>query len=116
MELDKLLRRVTGIAKARHVAAYVRILLESGAPVLLAGWHRDVYDIWRGALAEFRPVLYSGTETAKQKDRAKQVGAAVAKKCLEKGIDKVVFDRAGYKYHGRISAIADGAREGGLQF
>ena len=52
----------------------------------------------------------------KKKDRAKQVGAAIAKKCLEKGIDKVVFDRAGYKYHGRISALADGAREAGLKF
>ena len=53
---------------------------------------------------------------APKKDRAKQVGAAVAKKCLEKGIDKVVFDRAGYKYHGRVSALAEGAREAGLKF
>jgi large subunit ribosomal protein L18 len=52
----------------------------------------------------------------KKKDRAKQVGAAIAKKCIEKGIDKVVFDRAGYKYHGRVSALADGAREAGLKF
>jgi len=52
----------------------------------------------------------------KKKDRAKQVGAAIAKLCIEKGIDKVVFDRAGYKYHGRISALADGAREAGLKF
>ena len=52
----------------------------------------------------------------KKKDRAKAVGAAIAKKCLEKGIDKVVFDRAGYKYHGRVSALADGAREAGLKF
>ena len=51
-----------------------------------------------------------------KKELAKQVGAAVAKKCLEKGIDKVVFDRAGYKYHGRVSALADGAREAGLKF
>jgi large subunit ribosomal protein L18 len=57
----------------------------------------------------------TGTKVPK-KDRAKQVGAAVAKKCLEKGIDKVVFDRAGYKYHGRVSALADGAREAGLKF
>ncbi|HET6282716.1 MAG TPA: 50S ribosomal protein L18 [Polyangia bacterium] len=56
------------------------------------------------------------TEKAKKKDLAKLVGAAVAKKCLEKGIDKVVFDRAGYKYHGRVSALADGAREAGLKF
>lgn len=53
---------------------------------------------------------------AKKKGRAKAVGVAVAKKCLEKGISQVVFDRAGFKYHGRISAVADGAREGGLQF
>ena len=52
----------------------------------------------------------------KKADRAKQVGALVAKRCLEKGIKQVVFDRAGYKYHGRISAIAAGAREAGLQF
>ena len=58
----------------------------------------------------------SGDAKGKKKERAKQVGTAVAKKCLEKGIDKVVFDRAGYKYHGRISALADGAREAGLKF
>jgi large subunit ribosomal protein L18 len=51
-----------------------------------------------------------------KKVRAKQVGVAIAKKCQEKGIDKVVFDRAGYKYHGRVSALAAGAREAGLKF
>ena len=59
----------------------------------------------------------AGADTkTKKKERAKKVGAAVAKKCLAQGIDKVVFDRAGYKYHGRISALADGAREAGLKF
>jgi large subunit ribosomal protein L18 len=51
-----------------------------------------------------------------KKARAKKVGTAIAAKCKEKGIDKVVFDRAGYKYHGRVSALADGAREAGLKF
>jgi len=58
-------------------------------------------------------------ETSDEDDKkatAKKVGAAIAKKCLEKGIDKVVFDRAGFKYHGRVSALADGAREAGLKF
>ena len=58
-------------------------------------------------------------EKDNEKDKkvvAKKVGAAIAKKCLEKGIDKVVFDRAGFKYHGRIAALADGAREAGLKF
>jgi large subunit ribosomal protein L18 len=60
-----------------------------------------------------------GLEAGEDDDKkamAKKVGAAIAKKCLEKGIDKVVFDRAGFKYHGRISALADGAREAGLKF
>jgi large subunit ribosomal protein L18 len=52
----------------------------------------------------------------KKSDRAKEVGVEVAKLCLEKGISKVVFDRGGYKYHGRVSAVAAGAREGGLDF
>ena len=45
---------------------------------------------------------------------ARQVGALVAQRAKEKGIDAVVFDRGGNKYHGRVAAIADGAREGGL--
>ena len=57
-----------------------------------------------------------GETKADKKARAKRVGAAIAKQCLEKGIDKVVFDRAGYKYHGRVSAVAAGAREAGLEF
>lgn len=45
-----------------------------------------------------------------------EVGKLIAQKALDKKIDKVVFDRGGYKYHGRIKALADGAREGGLKF
>ena len=47
---------------------------------------------------------------------AKAVGNMVAKKALEKGIKAVVFDRGGYVYHGRVAALAEGAREGGLEF
>ncbi|WCJ26441.1 50S ribosomal protein L18 [Euphorbia peplus] len=47
---------------------------------------------------------------------AKKVGEAIAKSCLEKGIIKVAFDRGGYPYHGRVKALADAAREHGLQF
>jgi large subunit ribosomal protein L18 len=50
------------------------------------------------------------------KEAAKNVGLAVAKKALDKGITKVVFDRGGYVYHGRIKELAEGAREGGLEF
>jgi large subunit ribosomal protein L18 len=48
--------------------------------------------------------------------RAKQVGALVAARAKEKGIEAVVFDRGGNRYHGRVAALADGAREAGLQF
>ena len=49
-------------------------------------------------------------------EAAKAVGKAVAEKALEKGIKTVVFDRGGYVYHGRVAALAEGAREGGLEF
>ncbi|GMP44285.1 hypothetical protein CsSME_00013290 [Camellia sinensis var. sinensis] len=49
-------------------------------------------------------------------DVAKKVGEVIAKSCLDKGITKVAFDRGGYLYHGRIEALADAAREHGLQF
>lgn len=49
-------------------------------------------------------------------DSGKLVGAAIARKAVELGISEVVFDRAGYLYHGRVKAVAEGAREGGLKF
>jgi large subunit ribosomal protein L18 len=49
-------------------------------------------------------------------DAAKAVGALVAKRAAEKGVKQVVFDRGGYQYHGRVKALADAAREGGLEF
>jgi len=48
--------------------------------------------------------------------KAKEVGKLIAAKALAAGIKKVIFDRAGYKYHGRVKAVADGAREEGLEF
>jgi len=50
------------------------------------------------------------------KDAAKAVGTLIAKRAMEAGITKVVFDRGGYIYHGRVSELATGAREGGLDF
>lgn len=52
----------------------------------------------------------------KKSEIAYQIGQLIAKKALEKKIKKVIFDRDGYKYHGRIKAVAEGAREGGLKF
>lgn len=49
-------------------------------------------------------------------EKSKLVGAAIARKATELGIKSVTFDRSGYLYHGRVKSVADGAREGGLQF
>ena len=57
-----------------------------------------------------------GKERMGKVNKAYEVGKLIAKKALEKKIEKVVFDRAGYKYHGRVKALAEGAREGGLKF
>lgn len=69
-DIDWKMRRITGVAKAPYVAQFVRLLLESQDRVLIAGWHRDVYDIWLHELAEYNPVLYTGTETPAQKQRS----------------------------------------------
>ncbi|WP_168991796.1 MULTISPECIES: SNF2-related protein [Mesorhizobium] len=70
-ELDMMARHATGMAKAKSVAALARILVEAGEPVLLAGWHRDVYDVWLAALSDLDPVMYTGSETTLAKTRAK---------------------------------------------
>lgn len=57
-----------------------------------------------------------GKTTGTKLEKAKILGAEIAKKAVEKKIKEVVFDKGSYKYHGRIKAVADGAREGGLQF
>ncbi len=58
---------------------------------------------------------FSSEEGGKKTDKAKQVGIFIAKACQRASIEKVVFDRNGYLYHGRVKALAEGAREGGLK-
>ncbi|WP_040203257.1 50S ribosomal protein L18 [Neobacillus jeddahensis] len=57
-----------------------------------------------------------GLESTSNLEAAQKVGELVAKRAVEKGISSVVFDRGGYLYHGRVQALADAARENGLQF
>lgn len=71
MELDMMARQTTGIAKARAVAEMARMLLESGEPVLLSGWHREVYKIWLDVLYDHNPVMYTGSENDRQKEASK---------------------------------------------
>ena len=68
------------------------------------------------ATSTLDPALEGKLTGLKKQARAKAVGKQLAEVCLKKGIDKVVFDRNGFIYHGRVSALAEGAREGGLKF
>ena len=57
-----------------------------------------------------------GLKNGKNSDAAARVGQVIAERAKAAGIEKIAFDRSGYRYHGRIKALADAAREGGLQF
>jgi len=70
-DLDWKLRQATGISKAPFVAAFVRLLVESGERVVLYGWHREVYSVWLDLLKDLQPVMFTGSETPVEKDRAR---------------------------------------------
>lgn len=70
-ELNIMVRQATGIAKAKGVAEYVKILLDAGEQVLLFGWHLKVYEIWMEELAQYNPVQYRGTDTERNNAKAK---------------------------------------------
>ncbi len=71
-ELSHMVRQATGIAKAPYVAEFVKLLVESGEQVVLYGWHRAVYDLWLERLKDYRPLLYTGSESPAQKDVSKR--------------------------------------------
>jgi large subunit ribosomal protein L18 len=68
------------------------------------------------AASSLDPEIKGNSAGKTKAGRAGQVGSLLAKRAVEKGISQVAFDRGGYKYHGRVKALADAAREGGLKF
>ena len=92
--------RVSVFRSAKHI--YVQAIDDSKGSTLATV--STLSDGVKGAV--------EGTKT----DEAKAVGAALAKVLKEKGIEQIVFDRNGYLYHGRVKALAEGAREAGLKF
>ena len=76
--------------------------------------YAQLIDDYAGATVVSASTLAEGK--GDPKERAKSVGAEIASKAKAAGIERAVFDRGGFKYHGRIQAVAEGAREGGLEF
>ncbi len=94
-------RRLTVFRTPRHM--YAQIIAPSGAEVLVSASTLD---------AEVKKKL-KGTGNS---DAAAEVGRTIAQRAKAAGIDRVAFDRSGFKYHGRVKALADAARENGLEF
>jgi len=86
----------------------------------LAGIYAQVIDDIAGntlvSASTIDPALREQVKGLKQAEKARLVGKTVAERALDKGIHEVSFDRGGYKYIGRVKALAEGAREGGLKF
>jgi large subunit ribosomal protein L18 len=93
--------RLTVFRSAKHI--YVQAVDDTTNTVLASA--SDLEDALKATLAG-----------KKKKDKAKAVGQALAKKLLARNVSLCVFDRNGFIYHGRVSAVADGAREAGLKF
>jgi large subunit ribosomal protein L18 len=100
VEGDQERPRMTIFRSARHI--YAQIINDATGSTLVqaSSLDKSIRDAIKGK---------------KKSDAAKEIGKAVATRAKAKGISAVVFDRNGYRYHGRIAAIADGAREGGLE-
>jgi len=78
--------------------------------------YAQVIDDQKGETIVATSTLALKLKTGKNVAAAKEIGKSIAEKAVEKGIKKVVFDRGGFLYHGRIKALADAAREAGLEF
>jgi large subunit ribosomal protein L18 len=109
----------------RHARVRAKVSGTASRPRLnifrsLAGIYAQLIDDAAGATlvsaSSIDHELKAAMSGKKKSEQAKLVGAAIAERAKAKGIKQVVFDRGGYKYHGRVKALADGAREGGLEF
>ena len=78
--------------------------------------HAQLINIEGNVLCSFSTVNFEDNKKASGMEKAKMVGKAFAKICLEKGVKEVVFDKGAYLYNGRVKALAEACREAGLQF
>ena len=76
----------------------------------------DAKGVTLASASSLEKALREGLKTGANVEAAKRIGKEIAERAKKAGVDKVVFDRGGYMYHGRVKALAEGAREGGLEF
>ena len=106
----------------RHIRVRAKISGTAARPRLCvyrsnANLSAQIIDDERGVTLVSASTLEASFEgIGSNKEAAKKVGMTIAQRAIEKGISEVVFDRGGYIYHGRVSELAEGAREGGLKF
>ena len=106
----------------RHVRVRAKIAGTAARPRLCvyrsnANISAQIIDDERGVTLVSASTLEASFEgIGSNKEAAKKVGLMIAQRAIDKGISEVVFDRGGYIYHGRVSELAAGAREGGLKF
>lgn len=110
---------INNIRQRRHLHLRKRLSGSSEAPrlaVFRSGKHiyAQIIDDTKGVTLAAESDIKINKET--KVNRAYEVGKSLAQKAVKKGIKKVVFDRGGFLYHGRIEKLATGAREGGLEF
>ena len=110
------------LRRAKSTRAHIRVLGVPRLSVLRTGQHLSAQLVpAAGAkvLASANTLqadVKDGLKNGKNSDAAARVGQVIAERAKAAGIEKIAFDRSGYRYHGRIKALADAAREGGLQF
>jgi large subunit ribosomal protein L18 len=115
-EAARLRRKVTIRKKVAGTAERPRLTVFRSAKHIYAQAIDDVTNTVIASASDLEEALKGDLDGKKKADKAKLVGQSVAKKLIAKNISSVVFDRNGYIYHGRVSAVAEGAREGGLKF
>ncbi len=110
----RLRRQARGRKKIAGTATRPRLVVTRSSRHIVAQLVDDLAGRTLASASSMEADLRSSS--ANKTDKAKRVGELVANRAKAAGVDAVVFDRAGNKYHGRIAALADGAREGGLAF
>jgi large subunit ribosomal protein L18 len=115
-------KKIARLRRAKSTRAHIRNLGVPRLSVLRTGQHvyaqlftADGSKVLAAASTTQADVR-DGLKNGKNSDAAAKVGRAIAEKAIAAGIEKIAFDRSGYRYHGRIKALADAAREGGLKF